>query len=702
MICRRIPRRLCCPSRSFSTKRPLRSYEDTIPNLKIGKDTRVIYQGFTGRVSTINAQQSLEWGTKVVGGTTPGKEGEHLGLPLLPSVRQAAEQLKPDATAVFVAAQHAAKAIEDAIAAEIPLIVAVAEFIPLHDMLRIAEMLKSQSKSRLVGANSPGIISPIGKCRVGFQPLICYKPGHIGLVAKSGTLSYEAVGALTRADMGQSLCIGMGGDIVAGTDLVDALTVFEHDAETEAIVLIGEVGGRAEQDAAQWIREYKKRALKPKPIVGVVGGLQAPPGRIMGHAGAFAAIGEDTAEVKHKALEKAGVRMVSHPTQFPTVLRDVMTNAGRDTGKLTNSAAQQSRGFHTLRRRPTPSNPHKTSSPAHARSLHLTQDQSKALLESYSIPCSAKERNEADKRYLAITVDRTQRCPAIVASPTAQRRQIWQRARVFPYPFSQGPTNEDIHHVFEHLHMDAAPPAAMATLGKIIRSLTTLYKEKEAISLAVHLSGTQDGNLTVERTEDFLFDSSALKSCGRQKPLHSTRDTSLMDPDELAAEPHGIVYIKLGLPDSHEHHEGEDRAIGTLINGAGLAMNAADALTSLGARPTNFLDTGGKATSDTIKRSFELLLADERAKVIFVNIFGGLTLCDMIAEGIIKAFKELGNGGGVAGRSGMCPVVVRLRGTNEEEGRKMIGESRLPLHAFDDFDEAARKCVELAEEEKRR
>lgn len=251
-------------TRPFSSTAAILSYEDTIQNLKIGKHTRVIYQGFTGRVATTNAQESLAYGTNIVGGVTPGKNGEHLGLPVLPTVRAAKDQLQPDATAIFVAAQHAGKAIEEAIEAEIPLIVAVAEHIPLHDIMRITSALKTQSKSRLVGANAPGIISPIGNCRIGFQPLPTFSAGHIGIVAKSGTLSYETVASITRAGLGQSLCIGMGGDVIAGTNLVDALRVFETDPDTEGIVVVGEVGGRAEEDAAEWIKDYYSRVKNPK------------------------------------------------------------------------------------------------------------------------------------------------------------------------------------------------------------------------------------------------------------------------------------------------------------------------------------------------------------------------------------------------------------------------------------------------------
>ncbi|KAL9082022.1 MAG: hypothetical protein Q9159_006793 [Coniocarpon cinnabarinum] len=642
-------------ARAFSTSRRALNYADTIQTLRIGPDTRVIYQGFTGRVSTSNAQQSLDYGTKVVGGTTPGKEGEHLGLPLLPSVQKAADQLKPDASAVFVSAAQAAKAIEDAIAAEIPLIVAVAEFIPLHDMLRIASILSTQSKSRLVGANSPGIISPLGRCRIGFQPLPCYLPGHIGLVAKSGTLSYETVGALTRAGLGQSLCIGMGGDIVAGTNFVEALTFFEQDPDTEAIILVGEVGGRAEQDAAAWIKEYNSRSSNPKPIAACVGGLKAPAGRVLGHAGAFASLGEAPAEVKHQALKDAGVTMVAHPTHFPAALSERLSRSGRDPAKMA-AGMHQKRGYHTSGQRPRRNS--KISmmklwlSSGQSRPLHLGGAHAKKLLEDRGVPTSSTDGLEADKRYLAISVDRSHRCPVIIASPTAQEGQIFQRSRDFQYDYVQEPTEATIKGVFEHLHMDAAPPLAMASTGKLLRALADIFKQREAYALSTCISGTPDGNIAVERAE-FGFDDSAYKSCKRQPDIFALRDTTKEDAETVEAEKDGIVYYKL---------EDAMANIGTLINGAGLGMNAMDALSEYGARPTNFLDTGGKATSATIKKCFELLLKDDRVKVIFVNIFGGLTLCDMIAEGIMISFQDL---------KMKVPVVVRLRGTNEEAGQKM-------------------------------
>ncbi|KAK4993904.1 hypothetical protein LTR50_000118 [Elasticomyces elasticus] len=672
---------------SFSSRSPLRSYADTVNNLKIGAHTRVIYQGFTGKVATQNAKDSIEWGTQVVGGVKPGTTSEHLGLPVLPTVRAAMEQLKPDATAIYVAAHQAAEAIEEAIEAEIPLICAVAEHIPLHDILRIHSMLETQSKSRLVGANAPGIISPIGKCRIGFQPLPTFAPGHIAIVAKSGTLSYETVASITRAGLGQSLCISMGGDVVAGTSHVDALRVFENDPDTEGIIIVGEVGGRAEEEAAEWIKDYKKRSKNPKPIAAVVGGVQAPPGRMMGHAGAWAAPGELTAAEKRKALESAGVTMVDHPEKFGNVMKTLLNQAGRDVSKIQQSASQnQRRGYHTARRLPKrPALASKKSfpltAPSQQRHLHIEGEKAATLLTKYdpSFPISSTTP-PSDGHYISVTVDRSARRPAIYASPTIEPSQLHQRVRRFPYPYREGPSQQDVQAVMEHLQMSTAPPAAKTQAAKLIKTLTTFYKEKECISISASLSVSSEGELQAHDI-DISFDDAAFKSTKRQPDIHALRDTSKEVAVEVEAEKEGIVFVKLAADDASHN-------IGTLVNGAGLAMNTVDALALRGGKCTNFLDTGGKATSQTVKRSFELILRDSRVKVLFVNIFGGLTDCGMIADGIMMAFKDVDMRG--------CPVVVRLRGTREEVGQRKIAESGLALEAFDGFDEAAKRVVELA------
>lgn len=236
------------------------------------------------------------------------------------------ETLKPHVSSVFVPAQHAAAAITEAIEAEVPLVVSVAEHIPVHDMLRVHEILRTQHKTRLVGPNCPGIIAP-EQCRVGIMPYKQYARGCVGIVSKSGTLSYEAVGATTREGLGQSIVVGMGGDMLPGTTLVDGLKLFFNHPETEGIIVIGEIGGEAELKAAALIKEYRRSTPNPKPIIAMVAGRTAPEGRTMGHAGAILSPRDVPAEVKAKALEEAGAVVVPHPGVMGTVMRELL--AGR-------------------------------------------------------------------------------------------------------------------------------------------------------------------------------------------------------------------------------------------------------------------------------------------------------------------------------------------------------------------------------------
>ncbi|KAJ5428687.1 hypothetical protein N7445_010141 [Penicillium cf. griseofulvum] len=620
----------------------------------------------TGRQATANVKESLEWGTKIVGGVKPGIEGEHLGLPVFPSVKVAQERAKPDASAIYVAGNQTAKAIEEAIEAEIPLVVAVAEHVPIHDILRIHSMLQTQSKSRLVGANCPGIISAIGKCRIGFQPLPCFAPGNVGIVAKSGTLSYETVASTTRAGLGQSLCISMGGDVLAGTNFVDALNLFENDPDTRGIILVGEIGGTAEMDAAEWIKDYRRRTVDPKPIMALVGGLEAPPGRIMGHAGAWAAPGEPDAETKYQALERAGAVMVNHPEKFGEGMKALFTNQSRP-GPMPGTSSQK-RGFHTMRR----VTPISRLTAVNKRGLYIKQFQAFDILKQKSVPVNESASRSDNCISVSITVDRTALSPCIIASRSSNINPA--QSHKFPFPYTQTKfENSIISAVASHLSL---PVSAHKQLARIVQALWEIYKEKEAFTLETQIVISADGALEVHGAR-FGFDDAAFRSSGRQEDTHKLRNISEEVPEEVEAEKDGIVYVKL---------EGEG-SIGTLVNGAGLAMNTVDALTIHGGHCANFLDTGGKATSETVKASFRVICSDTRVKAVFVNIFGGLTRCDMIAEGIVLAFRDLNM---------KVPVVVRLRGTNEKLGQNMIAESGLPLHAFDEFEEAAKKVIALA------
>ncbi|KAK7951163.1 uncharacterized protein PG986_006891 [Apiospora aurea] len=700
----RLPRLSAAACRSsFGTTSVNRTkYDATLKNLMIGKHTRAIFQGFTGRQATANVKESIAWGTNIVGGVTPGRGGEHLGLPVLPSVKKAVEVLKPDATGIYVAAHQAPAAIEEAIEAEVPLIVAVAEHIPLHDILRIHSMLKTQSASRLVGANSPGIISSVGKCRIGFQPLPCFEPGKVGIVAKSGTLSYEAAASTLRAGLGQSLCIGVGGDTLSGTGLVDGLKILVEDEETEAIAICGEIGGFAEMEAAEWIQEYRSRTGNPKPIAAVVAGVNTVPGRVMGHAGAFALPGEPDASAKVRVLEEAGVVVINHPSRFGPVLKTLLdgsqTQSGHGIASLRATAAmQQRRTLHTFAtKRPLPRAWHqkvmlRQGTAESRRKLYLDRDVALNLLRQQGINVSETLDNVSDsaERLLAVSINRATSSPCIIASPTTGDTDEAARSFDFDYPVRGVPDLSPIMpDILKTLNLGEG---SLATLSTLIHQLVDLFTSKEAFLLQTHITAPAPDHKTVQITRAHLgFDDAAHRSGKRQDDIHALRDTSLEDAAEVSAEPDGIVYIKLGgdQPGTDESHN-----IGTLANGAGLAMNTVDALADAGGKAANFLDTGGKATSETVKRSFEVILRDERVKCIFVNIFGGLTLGDMIARGIVLAFRDLEE------RLATIPVVVRIRGTNEAEGQKIIADSGLSgLYAFDDFDKAAAKAVELTKQ----
>ena len=366
----------------------------------------------------------------------------------------------------------------------------------------------------------------------------------------------------------------------------------------------------------------------------------------MGHAGAFTLPGEPDALTKVKHLEDAGVNIVNHPAKFGEAMKTLLGYSGRATSGKATAAAGQRRGIHTVRRvRPTVRSTLKTAE--QKRSMYIHEDDAMDILRARGINAS-EYSGRGERHLLAVAIDRAKLSPCIIASPATDPENPHAEAKKFPFDYRQGFNAFQAQEIADYLKLGET---SKDSLPKLINALVELYKSKEAFLLETMIV-ERLGELKVVGAR-FGFDDAAFRSTQRQGEVHALRRFEDEDPQEVEAEKDGIVYIKLT----------GDGNIGTLVNGAGLAMNTVDALADAGGKAANFLDTGGKATSETVKKSFQVILQDERVKVIFVNIFGGLTLGDMIANGILLAFKDL---------EMRLPVVVRIRGTNEEEGQRIV------------------------------
>jgi len=712
-----------------------------------GASPKVVVIGM-GRDGISHAARMLREGTNIVAGVAPGRGGQFVvgipdgssKIPIYNTIKEAVEKTKADTAIIFVPAPSAAKTIIDAAKAGIKLVVAITEGIPVIDMLKVtAELERDYPKVRLIGPNCPGIIRP-GQSKVGIMPAHIFAPGNVGIVSRSGTLTYEVANGITIFGWGQSIVAGIGGDPVIGMSFVDVLKFLEDDLQTKAIVLIGEIGGSAEEEAAEYIKMHVK-----KPVIAIIAGRNAPAGKRMGHAGAIISGGKGGTEEKIAALKQAGVQVVDTPDEVAQKIDEIARQAGWQKSKARLTKVELEKVYIDECGNPSAKKPVKPEKKPLKSFSKIHEFEASAILKEFGIPVTsgkialiaeeagqfaeeiggpvvikaqvhsggrgkkgfikiAKSAREAEETagemlgktlnglpvnkvmvvpaiektkeiYVGITIDRSAKKPVLIVSPQggvdieSVAKTNPELIYKLPINFLDGLQDKDARQLAGKIFDNEK---LINGLIQIFQAAYRAFMEKDLSLVEINpLVVTREGKLLALDTKINL-DENALF---RRLEFQEFFDGSQVEPREITAKEEGLSYIDLGGGN-----------IGCMVNGAGLAMLTLDIIGLFGGKAANFLDAGGSSNPKKVLEAFKLLLS-KAPRVILVNIFGGITRCDDIAKGIITARNELNIS---------LPMVIRLSGTNEEEGRRILEEAGLGDFVLSTMNAAIKEAVRLA------